>query len=43
VLEVEELTAPGLHDINFSVGAGEIVGVAGVAETANPSSWQRLP
>jgi general nucleoside transport system ATP-binding protein len=31
VLEVEELTAPGLHGISFSVGAGEIVGIAGVA------------
>jgi general nucleoside transport system ATP-binding protein len=31
VLEVEELTGPGLHDVTFSVGAGEIVGVAGVA------------
>jgi simple sugar transport system ATP-binding protein len=31
VLKVEELTAPALHDISFSVGAGEIVGVAGVA------------
>ena len=31
VLEVEELTAPGLHDISLSVGAGEIVGIAGVA------------
>jgi ABC-type uncharacterized transport system ATPase subunit len=31
VLEVEELTAPGLRDVSFSVGAGEIVGIAGVA------------
>jgi simple sugar transport system ATP-binding protein len=31
VLEIEELTAPGLHDVSFSVGAGEIVGIAGVA------------
>jgi general nucleoside transport system ATP-binding protein len=31
LLEVEELTAPGLHDVTFSVGAGEIVGIAGVA------------
>jgi ABC-type uncharacterized transport system ATPase subunit len=31
VLEVEELTAAGLHDVSFSVGAGEIVGIAGVA------------
>jgi ABC-type uncharacterized transport system ATPase subunit len=31
MLELEQLTAPGLHDHTFSVGAGEIVGVAGVA------------
>jgi simple sugar transport system ATP-binding protein len=31
VLEVEGLAAPALHDISFSVGAGEIVGIAGVA------------
>jgi simple sugar transport system ATP-binding protein len=31
LLEVEELIAPGLHDVSFSVGAGEIVGIAGVA------------
>jgi general nucleoside transport system ATP-binding protein len=31
VLEVEELTGPGLHDVTFSVSAGEIVGIAGVA------------
>jgi len=31
VLEVEELTAAGLHDISFSVAAGEIVGIAGGA------------
>ncbi|HEX4185513.1 MAG TPA: ABC transporter ATP-binding protein [Stellaceae bacterium] len=31
VLEVEGLTAPGLHNVSFSVGAGEIVGIAGVA------------
>jgi simple sugar transport system ATP-binding protein len=31
VLEIEELTTPGLHDVSFSVGAGEIVGIAGVA------------
>jgi len=31
VLEVEGLHAPGLHDLTFSVGAGEIVGIAGVA------------
>ena len=31
VLEVEGLTGPGLHDVTFSVSAGEIVGVAGVA------------
>jgi simple sugar transport system ATP-binding protein len=31
LLEVEELTASGLHGISLSVGAGEIVGIAGVA------------
>jgi len=31
VLEVSGLTAPGLHGIGFSVRAGEIVGIAGVA------------
>jgi general nucleoside transport system ATP-binding protein len=31
VLVVEQLTAQGLHDVDFSVGAGEIVGIAGVA------------
>src|SRR6516165_10290675 len=31
VLQLEELTAAGLHDVSFSVGAGEIVGIAGVA------------
>jgi general nucleoside transport system ATP-binding protein len=31
VLEVEELIAPGLSGISFSVRAGEIVGIAGVA------------
>jgi ABC-type uncharacterized transport system ATPase subunit len=31
VLEVEELTGAGLHDVSFSISAGEIVGVAGVA------------
>ena len=31
VLEVEALTAPGLRDVSFSVRAGEIVGIAGVA------------
>jgi general nucleoside transport system ATP-binding protein len=31
VLVVEQLTVPGLHDVSFSVGAGEIVGIAGVA------------
>jgi len=30
VLEVGALTGPGLRDISFSVGAGEIVGIAGV-------------
>jgi general nucleoside transport system ATP-binding protein len=31
LLEVERLTAPGLHGVSFAVCAGEIVGVAGVA------------
>ena len=31
VLEVEELSGPGLRGVSFSVGAGEIVGIAGVA------------
>ena len=31
VLAVNDLTAPGLHGISFSVSAGEIVGIAGVA------------
>ena len=31
MLEVEELTVSGLHGISFSVAAGEIVGIAGVA------------
>ena len=31
VLEVGELTVPGLHGISFSIGAGEIAGIAGVA------------
>jgi ABC-type uncharacterized transport system ATPase subunit len=30
-LEIEKLTALGLHDVSFSVGAGEIVGIAGMA------------
>jgi simple sugar transport system ATP-binding protein len=30
VLQLEELTASGLHEVSFSVGAGEIVGIAGV-------------
>jgi general nucleoside transport system ATP-binding protein len=30
-LEVEELTGAGLHDVSFSISAGETVGVAGVA------------
>jgi ABC-type uncharacterized transport system ATPase subunit len=31
VLEVEALAASELHNISFSIGAGEIVGIAGVA------------
>jgi general nucleoside transport system ATP-binding protein len=31
VLEVKQLTAEGLHGVSLSVGAGEIVGIAGVA------------
>ena len=31
VLEVEDLTVPGLRDVSLSVRAGEIVGIAGVA------------
>ncbi len=31
LLEVEGLRAPGLHGVGFTVSAGEIVGVAGVA------------
>ena len=31
VLEVEELSGSGLRGVSFSVGAGEIVGIAGVA------------
>ena len=31
MLEVEALAASELHNISFSIGAGEIVGIAGVA------------
>jgi general nucleoside transport system ATP-binding protein len=42
VLEVTEMTAPGLHGISLSVSAGEIVGIAGVAGNGQTELLQAI-
>ena len=41
-LEVTDMTAPGLHGVSFSVGAGEIVGIAGVAGNGQTELLQAI-
>jgi general nucleoside transport system ATP-binding protein len=42
VLEVTDMTAQGLHGVSFSVGAGEIVGIAGVAGNGQTELLQAI-